>query len=332
MRALTQKILPPFLYQFVVFLWDRLNRFRFPYSQALKVYSFYNESRWKGIEKSESLDFLKALNSFFPLEKPKGEYQSEKLLARGAFRLNELQKMGFDFKGKAIADVGAGCGEILLASRDFGFQSAMGLDYSAQKYRDQVQALNLENKLSHAKYIEADLGDGFGDDESLKEKFDYVVSYNAFEHFHKPEVVLESMVKILKPGGTLHAHFGPLFLSPQGAHRYGYSSIPYIQNAFKDPTAFQFFYEELKINEGVNRYTGEKITNGDPYSEMNKFDVKYFVDLFSDHMEWEDIKIQRRYDYRYWWFTKVFKKELSHISKEDLFTSALIFTLKKPLS
>jgi ubiquinone/menaquinone biosynthesis C-methylase UbiE len=47
---------------------------------------------------------------------------------------------------------------------------------------------------------------------------DIVYSYSAFEHIANPTAVLSEMHRVLKPGGFLYAHFGPLWSSSYGHH------------------------------------------------------------------------------------------------------------------
>ena len=63
-------------------------------------------------------------------------------------------------------------------------------------------------------------------------RFDFVFSYNAFEHFDEPEQVLQEAIRVVRPGGYLYLNFGPLYNSPMGLHAYRSIAIPYLQFLF----------------------------------------------------------------------------------------------------
>ena len=64
------------------------------------------------------------------------------------------------------------------------------------------------------------------------ECFDFVFSYDAFEHFTEPELVLQEAIRVVKPGGYIYLVFGPLYMSPMGLHAYRSITVPYCQFLF----------------------------------------------------------------------------------------------------
>jgi len=66
--------------------------------------------------------------------------------------------------------------------------------------------------------------------------FDCVFSFNSFEHFPNPEIVLREALRVLRPGGYLYLDFGPLWLSPRGAHQFQTISVPYVECLFTKET------------------------------------------------------------------------------------------------
>ena len=65
------------------------------------------------------------------------------------------------------------------------------------------------------------------------ESFDFVFSYDAFEHFASPEDVLRETIRVTKKGGYIYLNFGPLYYSSQGEHAYHSITVPYCQFLFK---------------------------------------------------------------------------------------------------
>jgi ubiquinone/menaquinone biosynthesis C-methylase UbiE len=64
------------------------------------------------------------------------------------------------------------------------------------------------------------------------ESFDAVFSYDAFEHFPKPETVLKEAIRVVKPGGYIYLKFGHLYMSALGAHLYRQIMVPYCHLLF----------------------------------------------------------------------------------------------------
>jgi SAM-dependent methyltransferase len=70
--------------------------------------------------------------------------------------------------------------------------------------------------------------------------FDFIFSYNAFEHFAEPELVLQEAIRMLKTGGYLYLSFGPLYMSPRGLHAYPSITFPYCQFLFPEEMLERF--------------------------------------------------------------------------------------------
>jgi SAM-dependent methyltransferase len=64
------------------------------------------------------------------------------------------------------------------------------------------------------------------------EEFDFVFSYDAFEHFADPKLVLQEAIRVVKIGGYIYLCFGPLYMSPMGLHAYRSITVPYCQFFF----------------------------------------------------------------------------------------------------
>ena len=67
------------------------------------------------------------------------------------------------------------------------------------------------------------------------ETFDFVFSYDAFEHFASPENVLLEAIRVVRKRGYIYLEFGPLYYSPYGEHAYRSITVPYCQFLFPLP-------------------------------------------------------------------------------------------------
>jgi SAM-dependent methyltransferase len=70
--------------------------------------------------------------------------------------------------------------------------------------------------------------------------FDFVVSYDGFEHFSDPGRVLGEAERVTSPGGHIYLSFGPLYMSPYGLHAYDSIPLPYCQHLFREETLVSF--------------------------------------------------------------------------------------------
>jgi len=267
----------------------------------------------------EDTAFLFKLHQFFPKPKPM-VYDYQSLVKRAHLRYKFLETFNIDCKGKSLLDIGAGHGENLFVGVEYGITEATGIDYSKQRFDSHSEKID-KKLLNKIDYIEGNV-EQITVDES---RYDIIISINSFEHFLNPPQVLKLCLNALKAGGYIFIHFNPLFHSPYGAHRYGDSGVPYIQNIFKNETAYNFFYHTLKITDGRNRYT-----NQDPYPEMNKWTYSQFINLFTDTADMQIVAFRKEWNYEYYWMTKLFKNQLKDLTKEDLFISGLKIILKKP--
>jgi ubiquinone/menaquinone biosynthesis C-methylase UbiE len=172
-------------------------------------------------------------------------YNFSDLTYRFAITYQKLLSHNINLKGKSLLDMGAGPGENLLFAGDYGVKEAVGIDYSAERYHNFIKAnldkLN-EKNLSIISYVEEDVHKQVFEDNS----FDIILSSNSFEHFQDPKKVLFNIYKLCNQGGYVYIKFGPLFNSPMGAHRFGLTGVPYIQNIFPNEIVFKFIETQIQ--------------------------------------------------------------------------------------
>ena len=64
------------------------------------------------------------------------------------------------------------------------------------------------------------------------ESFDFVFSYESFEHFASPEDVLREAIRVVRENGYIYLEFGPLYYSAFGEHAYRSITVPFCQFLF----------------------------------------------------------------------------------------------------
>jgi SAM-dependent methyltransferase len=70
--------------------------------------------------------------------------------------------------------------------------------------------------------------------------FDFVFSYDAFEHFPSPDRVLQEALRVARPGAHVYLEFGPLYFAPYGEHAYRTIRVPYCQFLFSRTTLNEY--------------------------------------------------------------------------------------------
>lgn len=110
-------------------------------------------------------------------------------------------------RGRDVIDFGCGSGAeavemATVANTVFGLDI---IEQSLNRARARARGAGVESRCAFG----ATLPSG---------KVDIIVSLDSFEHFGEPEVVLEQMYDLLRPGGRMIASFGPTWYHPYGGH------------------------------------------------------------------------------------------------------------------
>tara|TARA_B100002052_G_scaffold58743_1_gene51741 strand:+ start:16616 stop:17611 length:996 start_codon:yes stop_codon:yes gene_type:complete len=272
---------------------------------------------------SENLNLLKVLHKEFEPINLKANYNFDSLMLSAKQRFNYLKSKGLKFKGKKIADFGAGHAENLFLSKELCFAEATALDFSDKDFLPHKKDLS-EEVFNFINFKTMDLVN----DPLDIDNYDLITSFSAFEHFHDPSEVLSKCYDSLAIGGYLYAEFAA-FNSPYATHRKIFSGVPHIQNIFDDRVAFEFFYDFLEINDKRNRYTNELIEDGNPYPEVNRLLINDYEEIFLDRSKWEVIEYTKVYNYQYHWFMKCFEDSFKDKDREYRYVDYLKFLIKK---
>lgn len=191
-------------------------------------------------------------------------YDRESLENRARKRVSELISMARRQAGSMdyFLELGSWDGMVCSLLREMG-KVAIGIDYRTHGFTDQAIASGTLLAGMDARYL------GFGDN-----TFDFVFSYNSFEHFRDPNLVLSEAARVVRPGGSIFMSFGPLWLSPKGAHQYKSITVPYCECLFP-----------LTLIEDFARERGLNLID---FAQMNKWTLSQYRDLwskFSDRLD-----------------------------------------------
>ncbi len=290
---------------------------------ATKVKSLVIDNTKRNPKGNYDLELLIQLDKCFHTIDLSENYIFNNLLQSARDRYEFLQSSGIKLEGLSICDLGAGHGENLIVANEFNIKKAIGYDYSNDRFLNYEPNLSQEQKNT----IEYKIIDLVNDDLGTND-IDIVISFSAFEHFEEPGVVLDKVYNKIKKGGYLYAEFAA-FNSPFAIHRKKFSGVPHIQNIFSENIAYEFFYKSLKINEEINRYTKEKITDGNAYPEINRWLIPDFEKIFLDKKKWKIINYTKNYNFRYHWLMKIFKEKFKNKSFDEKYVDYFKFLLQK---
>ena len=116
-------------------------------------------------------------------------------------------------------DMGCGTGEATLALTRMGVGRITGVD-SLPRSIETARAHAARMGVANARFICQDVHAWRGD-----ERYDVLLSFDAFEHIAAPRGLLDKMKDLLAPRGVAAIAFGPLFHSPFGDHMWDFFRV-----------------------------------------------------------------------------------------------------------
>jgi ubiquinone/menaquinone biosynthesis C-methylase UbiE len=187
--------------------------------QALESASNANE--WLDIKE------LERLQNLFPL-RTAYKYDADTLVKRGTERRDLLLNMVDSNALKDFLELGCYDGMVSWALSKSG-KHATAIDFRDEGFDKRAIEQGVIMKQMDAANM------NFADS-----SFDFVFSYDAFEHFGNPESVLKESIRVVRKGGYIYLEFGPLFQSVWGLHAYRQITVPYCQFLFTRETMDTF--------------------------------------------------------------------------------------------
>lgn len=185
-------------------------------------------------------------------------YDPASLKRRGHERAGELlDRLPRPSGVRSTLELGCGDGMVSDGLRATGL-SATAVDMSSAHFDERARRAGVE-------FLEADAARLPFENEH----FDLVLSYNGFEHFAEPEAVLAEASRVVRAGGLLYLHFGPLYMSPLGLHAYRAITVPYCQLLFP--------------REALESYAAREGLGPVPFDNVNGWSLERFRALWARH-------------------------------------------------
>ena len=153
-------------------------------------------------------DMIEHLQEKYPYP-PTISYDSESLEKRGEYHAKIILRLLGKQREKihTFLELGCGAGMVSCALRRRG-RVPIAIDirpgFDERAVRERVPFLRMDAAQLSFK----------------DESFDFVFSLASFEHFNDPNLVLEEATRVVKIGGYIYLHFGPLYMSHFGLHAY----------------------------------------------------------------------------------------------------------------
>lgn len=172
-------------------------------------------------------DELEMLQAKFPFRRGY-KYDDQSIIKRGSDRTFQILELPGASEASNFLEIGCGDGMVSAMLNEAGKQCT-GIDLNDQKFDPRAVK-------SGAQLIGMDAEDLLFEDNS----FDFIISFNSFEHFSRPDIVFGEMIRVLKPGGFIYLKFAPLYNSAFGEHAYRTITVPYCQFLFSMETMNEY--------------------------------------------------------------------------------------------
>ena len=170
----------------------------------------------------DSDELFQRLQTTYPSRGQNYRYDLYSTWKRGSERALDLLNKLDILRKPGLSIVEAGCGDGMTG-------------YALGSYGHDVTLLDFDDwRDARARSLKFRRCDLCGNLPFKPQSFDFVYSFNTFEHLYDPESAISELTRVCKNGGYLYLEFGPLYYSPWGLHAYRTVHMPYPQFLFSE--------------------------------------------------------------------------------------------------
>ena len=224
LRNLARKVVPkPLLIKgWEAYCRFRARRARRAFDQALQEPAYLGRGE------------LERLQNHYPPVEWDYRYDEESLARRGRERAKMMLRLIPRGREKVhrFLDLGAWDGMCCAALEQMG-KETVGVDIRPEGFTEEAARGGVDFSQMDASAL------GFECD-----SFDFVFSFNSFEHFPEPDRVLSEAMRVVRPDGYIYLNFGPLYWSAKGAHQFRSIHVPYNQCLFTKELLSEYAADE----------------------------------------------------------------------------------------
>ena len=154
------------------------------------------------------------------------------------------------FAGKSVIDIGCGYGDVAIGLAKAGARKVVGVDLDPVRVDCARRNAQSEGVAHLTRFECLDFVTGW----KGRESFDCALSIASFEHILDADRCLARIHQCLAPGGSLLTRFGPLWLSPYGAHMFDFTRVPWVHLLFSEKVVLGVRREVFRLGQPVDRY------------------------------------------------------------------------------
>ena len=200
---------------------------------------------------------------------------------RGAEKLERFlgNQVWEEFAGQRVLDFGCGSGGEAVAAAHSGAEFVYGVDIQDSRLEAARRLAEKAGVADRCRFLNA--ATEADEISALEGTLDCAYSIDSFEHYERPEQILEQIHRLLAPGGRLLISFGPPWKNPYGSHMWFFNRWPWIHLAFREETimAVRSLYRAdgarkfEEVDGGLNRMTLQRflrLVESSPF-ELDRF-------------------------------------------------------------
>ena len=172
--------------------------------------------------------------------------------------VQKAHKLVARFKGNmpidaelSYLDMGCGTGDLTIALAQLGLRKVTGVDFLPRSIERAASYARNYGVCDQIEFICQDLRSW-----QPAQKYDVLLSFDAFEHIAQPKAFLERMKEFVAPDGIAVMAFGPLFHSPFGDHMWGFFRLqmPWRGVLFPEKVILRLRREFFRPTDPASRY------------------------------------------------------------------------------
>lgn len=240
-----------------------------------------NKNNYEVFQHNDYLNGSETEKKDIRLSSSKSRYEYEK--NRDYFNTYFPKFNKAEFKDKEILEIGSYTGGSLVYWIErYGFFKGCGID---------INTIFAEagNMFANEKNINATFTTGFGENLPYPDNsFDFIVSYDVFEHVKDLEIVMNECSRVLRPGGIVFAVFPPFF-QPLEAHLTLVTKTPALHWIFSGQT-LNDAYNQIIDDRGDEAYwyknENKKLEVWEKLPSLNGITIKKFKKIISKDKLW----------------------------------------------